>query len=256
MLTRATPFVLTCCVCTLLFATGCAKRYVTPGGAADLQEIAAAADQPYDPIQAAFTRKPAAQLPAHLALVRVQDSGYRHYSPHCYGHGPFTVITVRDVETDDHVKRIAQLPQVAGLAPLNRLLLPAQLRSQDDLRQAAARMQADMLLLYTFDTKYDVGDALAPLSVVTLGLSPNQVAKVDTTASALLIDVRTGYIYGSVESTANTEQLANAWTSDAAVDQSRKRTERKAFDDLVAEFEKLWPEVVRQRLATSRADAR
>jgi hypothetical protein len=105
-------------------------------------------------------------------------------------------------------------------------------------------MHADVLLIYTLDTTFLVEDKVAPLTVVTLGLSPNQQAKVVCTASALLMDTRNGYLYGLAEATDRQDQLASAWTSGAAVDQARRRTETKAFSKLVAELEKTWAGVV------------
>ena len=39
-------------------------------------------------------------------------------------------------------------------------------------------------------------------------------------------------------------QLANAWTSSEAVDQSRQRAERRAFEQMLDNFVLAWPEVV------------
>jgi hypothetical protein len=41
-----------------------------------------------------------------------------------------------------------------GLAPLNRLVLPQQLQSDRELRVGAAKLHADMLLIYTLDTTF------------------------------------------------------------------------------------------------------
>ena len=56
------------------------------------------------------------------------------------------------------------------------------------------------------------------------------------------MDVRTGYVYGSCESTSRKNQLASAWTSGEAVDFMRLKTERQAFEELLGEFEALWRE--------------
>ena len=70
------------------------------------------------------------------------------------------------------------------------------------------------------------------------------MAKVTTTASAVLMDVNNGYIYAVVEATAKNDQLANAWGSQQAMDDSRKLAERKAFEDLLAQFKSEWTNVV------------
>ena len=82
--------------------------------------------------------------------------------------------------------RISKLPDVAGMITLSRLLLPPVLQSDKDLREAAARLKADMLLIYTFDTSFHNNDESMSLNVITLGLSPTRKVFVHVTASALV----------------------------------------------------------------------
>lgn len=126
---------------------------------------------------------------------------------------------------------------------MNRLLLPERLQSDRELRTAAAALHADMILIYTIETDFHSEDQATPLSVVTLGLSPTVKVYVNTTVSALLMDTRTGYIYGLAEGVAHHDQTAAWWTNRDAVDQSRRKTERAAFEDLIGELESLWPKV-------------
>lgn len=230
---------------------GCAS-YTVPGGPAEMPALGAAkVDQAIntDPnLRAYYDAKPLANFPAMLATARVQSANYQSRTASAYGGdrygGEFSVITTRDVESDDAIARLNKLPMVAGVAPLNRLLLSSSLKGDQDLRDAAARLKADVLVLYTFDTQFYVKDFAAPVTVVTLGLSPNKKAYVTTTATAVLLDVRSGYVYGGAEATAKSEQLSNGWTSDDAVDDTRLRTERQSFDKLVGELEKTWKSVV------------
>ncbi len=67
-----------------------------------------------------------------------------------------------------------------------------------------------MLLVYTFDTQYKTDDYALPLKVVTLGLFPTDTVDVSTTVSAVLLDVRNGFVYGSVETSAKKAGLGNA----------------------------------------------
>jgi hypothetical protein len=195
-------------------------------------------------IVAAMGTQPLAHFPTGIAAVRIQASGYRSDTAEGWGTGRYSIITTRDIEGPADMGRLAKLPLVSGVGPINRLLLPTNLESDRELREAAARMHADVLLVYTLDTTFLVEDKAAPLTVVTLGLSPNQQAKVVCTASALLMDTRNGYLYGIAEATDRQDQLASAWTSSAAVDQTRRRTESKAFSKLVSELEKTWAGVV------------
>ena len=72
----------------------------------------------------------------------------------------------------EQIARLERLPMVRGLAPIGRVLLPFDLNSDRELRQAAAELHADMLLIYTLDTTFVVDDKALPLTVITLGLSP------------------------------------------------------------------------------------
>lgn len=243
------PFAVLVC----LILSGCGAKYVTPGPAADLSRVSPGAFAP-DPrdastpgsLRAEFNKQPLAQFPVSIAVARLQGSGYRSYSCESYGSGDFSVVTSRDVETSTDFDRLSKLAGVRGIAPLNRLLLPRDLSGDTALRRAAASLHADMLLLYTFDTEFREDDAAPPLGFFSLGLLPTKGIKVRSTAAALLIDTRSGFVYATAEGTANAEQIANGWTSEAAADQSRKRAERRALDDLLNSLESAWPGVTSQ----------
>jgi len=180
--------------------SGCAS-YVTPGRGADLGQISPAAattlaaqHAPEDPIAQSFDRKPMAHFPAAIAVVRVQQPGYVSPTAQGWGTGRYSIVTTRDVEKPEQLERLSKLPQLKGVAPINRLLLNSNLDDDTPLRQAAAKLQADMILIYTFDTTFKSEDKALPLSVISLGLSPNQQVHVTSTASALLMDTRNGYL--------------------------------------------------------------
>jgi hypothetical protein len=230
---------------------GCAS-YAAPGGPADLavmgvkpQLAADRAAQTDTSLQERFDRKPLAKFPAAVAVVRVQAPGYRSRTAASFGDGAYSVVTTRDVEKDEQFERLAKLDMINGVAPINRLLLPGRtLHSDAELRQAAATLQADMLLIYTLDTSFYVRDMAKPVSIVTLGLSPNQQARVTTTASAVLMDTRNGYVYGLAEASDSYNRLASAWTNADAIDAARIKTETAAFGKLCDALEKTWGQVV------------
>lgn len=191
-----------------------------------------------------------------MAVVRVQSPEYFTRTTSSYGSGRYSVVTTRDVEKEESIQRIAKLPMIAGLAPLNRLLLQPQLSSDEDLRLAAASMKCDLLLIYTFDTGFRVDDVdVGPLTLISLGMLPTKTANVTATASAAIFDVRTGYIYGLAETTAKEAQIASSWSTPAAIDQARQRAEGEAFDQLVEEFEKTWKGIVEQHARTASVTA-
>lgn len=222
--------------------TGCAS-YTTPGAGISMQSLARADGD----IAARMTRQAAAPFPARLAVARVQAAGYSSYRQTSYGRGAYSVVTSRDTETEADFQRLAKLPMIAAIAPLNRMILPADLQSDRDVRLAAASLKTDILLTYSFDTSYRIdGREVGPLGLITLGALPIDEAIVNVTASAALFDVRTGFVYGVAESTVQEKQLTSAWSSRDAVDDARIRAERKAFEGLLTELEKTWKGVVEQ----------
>lgn len=223
--------------------TGCSE-YHAPGGPADFRALGVTAEAqkagtPTD-LNAAFERKPLAGFPANVAVARLQAPGYRSETAQGWGQGAYSIVLTRDVEPEDAIERLHKLPMIRGIAPVGRLLLPAQLNSDKELREAAARLQADMLLVYTLDTSFHQRDVAKPISVITLGLSPTQATDVITTASAILMDTRSGFVYGVSEASSKRSGITTAWTSDSAIDHDRQKTEAEAFEKLVGEIEKMW----------------
>ena len=255
------PLTLIALLLTLL--TGCAQ-YTTPGRPADFSKLgltpeAAAALTDYS-VQQTLAKKPLVTFPAALAVVRVQSADYNSYSYDRYysntPRGAYSVLTIRDIEKDADFDALAKLPRLEGVAGIKRILLDKTLNSDLELRNAAAKLNANLLLYYTLDTAFKTDTHVAPLGLITLGLAPNQEAKVTCTASAVLMDTRNGYVYGVYESTAANDQLANAWTSAEALDQARQKTERQAFEGLLASFQKEWPTVLKNYDKPAAASAR
>ena len=127
---------------------------------------------------------------------------------------------------------------------ISSLLLPQSLQSDRELREAADKLKADMLFLYTFDTSFHKNDESVALNVISLGLSPTRKVFVRVAASALLIDTRTGFIYAALEANEKRRVRTNAWESRQTADRARQDAERTAFKGLVAEFEKNWSAIV------------
>jgi len=195
-----------------------------------------------------FAARPAAAFPASIATVRVQAPRYRSYFTEreggVYGDDRYSVITVKEVEEDSDLEHLSKLPNIGGLITISRLLIPPNLRSDQELREAAARLKADMLLLYTFDTSFHDNDASVALNVVTLGLSPTRKIFVRVAASALLIDTRTGFIYAALEANEKRQATTNAWESRETADRARRDAEKAAFKSLVGDFERNWPQII------------
>lgn len=233
-------------ISAMSLAGGCAN-YRTPGAAASFHAMGITPDEARMMtdvgIAEQLDRRPAASFPANVAAVRVQATGYRSYTAHGMGRGNFTVVSHRDVETDEDIERLASMPLVASLQSVSSVLLPDRLDSVWDLRRMAASLQSEMLFIYTFDTRFGSETVVPALGVITLGLFPSEQARVSSTVSGVLVDTRTGFVYGTVEATSSKTQAANKWTTREAIDQSRRRAEAEAFAKLVDRIEGMWTTV-------------
>ncbi|MFA5783708.1 MAG: hypothetical protein WC962_02385 [Phycisphaerae bacterium] len=238
----------------LLVLVGC-ENYTTPSGPAmsifagvpkDKVVVAGEPDvnEPNEVAGVAFEqREPMAKFPANIVYVRTQEQGYKSQTAKGEGWGAFSVVYTRDIEKDSDWEQLGQMVNVAQIGPLSKLLVPAYLQSEKDLRQAAARLNSDMLLIYTLDTNFMDRDTSAGLTVITLGLGATINVRVTSTVSALLLDTRSGYVYGVVEETAMQEKNTAALTSKNAMDNMRLAVERQAFEQFINEFELLWKNV-------------
>jgi hypothetical protein len=228
----------------VLLLAGCATSYVVPGPRADLQAFGSPS------IQESFATQATAPFPAALAFVRVQAPTYTSSRlPETMAgatSGRYRVITTREAEDDAQVDRLDRLPQITGVTTLSRMLLPPDVQGDKELREAAARLHADLILIYTFDTAFFDTDLARPLTVITLGLSPTRKLSVSTTASALLLDTRTGFIYSTYEASRKADTLATSWNTADSADQVRRANEREAFGLLLGQVEKTWPRLVEQ----------
>lgn len=241
------PLALVLLAATLLNA-GC-QSYTTPGPAADMRVFGITPPGQREKltdykIKQELERKPLATFPANICIARVQGNEYHNYYHRGYGNGAYSVVTTRDVETDEQLQRIEDLPMVAGVATVNRMILPSDLKSDMELRQAAAKLHAQILLLYTFDTRFYDENNASPADVITFGFGNHKKIRITVTASAALLDVRNGYVYGVAEATAQHEQPTSSWNNQKKADESRQQAEAEAFDQLVTELTRTWKGVV------------
>ncbi len=224
----------------LLMCAGCAS-YQTPGAAVKLGELV-----PAD-VAASSARDPLPRFPSSFALVRVQAPDYRSASSRGYGDGRFSIVTTQELMTDARLQEISGWPQVATVSMLKTALLPHRFDSLDDLRLAAAKLQADVLLVYSIDTRFEIGGrSYAPESDVSLGAKSVTAAAVKSHASAVLFDVRTGASFGEVGADADLADLAGALGSGEAVDAKRLQAERQAFAAMLANAQTTWSGIVSQ----------
>jgi len=230
----------------LLFVliTSCG-HYVTPGDSVKISELAD------EDISKLLSNKPSSEFPVNIAIARIQHPQYasnnQQRNSYSEQQGNYSLILTRNSEEEAAFEKLSGLNGVKEASPFNRLLLPYNYKSIKDLRLAAAKMKAQMLMVYTFDTEFTIDTKnYGPQNVVSLGYLKNKDVKVSTTASVALFDVQTEYLYGLAEATTHEDKKANAWKKGDEVDNLRIVTEKKAFEKLMGEIEKMWTGVFQE----------
>ena len=192
------------------------------------------------------TTQPAAMLPVRMVLVRLQRSGYPTLNEPCRGTGRLCVLTVRDVESDADLGRIADLPQVASLIPLPARLIPATIRSVTDLRRSMiAEHIGDLALFYSIDTQSPPPPDSGSLERLRHSLLPAPTVTLKSRVSVSLTDIRSGFVYlqGDVELTEELEG-GMAWSRQDSATRARQATESRAFAAMTRYLEHHWGEVI------------
>ena len=197
-------------------------------------------------VKKAYKATPAIHFPANLAFVRVQASGYRSETARGIGSGAYSVVTARDIEKESDFNKISALPGVQGVTGLNRLLLPSNFSSDLDIREAAAKLQTDAILIYTFDTVVESNQAIPPLTLLSLGILTNTKYKITSSASAILLDTKTGFVYGAIEESSTRSGVAVPVVNPGSMDAARRQSEREAFDKLLVSFEPFWNRIYKR----------
>jgi len=184
---------------------------------------------------------PATPLPAALAYTRIQSQGYTSYSADGVSRGRVSLVGPEDLERAADYETMQAWQDVSQIVRLTPILVPVTPDPLAGLREGAATLRADVLLLYTVDTRFTVDELpIGPLGVVTLGMVPNKSAKVASTVSVAFFDVRTGFCYGTAEGSARDDQLANVWSTQQAMDDCRRRVERQALEQALVESGVVW----------------
>ncbi|MFT3919364.1 hypothetical protein [Cloacibacterium sp.] len=228
-----------------VIAISCAVNYTTPGGDIKISNLAD------EDISKILQNKPAIEFPANIAVARIQAPNYTNYAYQAryanpqLQNGNFSMILTRDADEESSFSEIAKLDGIKQIAPFNKLLLPYNYNSIKDLRLAAAKMKANVLLVYTFDSQFSIDNKnYGPQNVFSLGYLKNKNVKVRTTASAALFDVQTEYLYGLAEATAEQSKTSNAWKKQDEVDYLRIETEKESFKKLTPQIKEMWNGVI------------
>ncbi len=213
-----------------IFAAGC-TQYHTPGGPADLRVLGLGAES----ASAAMTM-PVSSL---IAVVRVQAPDYRSMTRSGVTAGAVSMVLDADSEDAVDLQRLGKMYAVRGTIGLNRMVMPAQITGLADLREAGRAAGADALFVYTLDTKFSTPADVGYGEQLRLGVANNS-AKVETVASGVFLEVKSGQIFGQIQTNAKANVNADDFSAPAVVDRARRNAERAAFGALTREAEARW----------------
>ena len=188
-----------------------------------------------DPLIArAANAKPTMHFPATIAIAP-NDHGVREYLRALEAHGKL-----------DSLNSLPQLARTVVLSPVIVGETDHEHRITQDLRlrEAAAKMHADAVLIVAIETQATDGSIIAPLTGLSLGLLPNRRYELISTAFAALVDTRTGYIYGTNEKSRARSGITMSWGGDDVIRRARSKVEREAMEKLFADFPSFWRGVV------------
>lgn len=213
--------------------------YVTPIEPVDLLAISDHG------VRAGFAPQPFASYPAHVAIVRVQADAYQNAWRPITGVETLHVMSgarTGPIELEQS-ERIAELEGVVDVVVPNRLVLDdARLGELDDLRDEVAPLRPDLLLVYTLDTRVDLDmEAIGLVDLLTIGLLLEDRQTISCTASALVVDVRSGFVWSTFDAYADSEHDVARWFRPPPESDWLEAVEAEATDALVEQVVTSWP---------------
>jgi len=187
-----------------------------------------------------------AKLPTKLAVAKV-GCGYR----------AACVAPIGAEELNEWEQIIARHQRLFGVQPVSPTLLLAAPDPDEitlrDLREAAARTQCELLLVYTEEMAAveNYNDAAALYwTFVGLWLVPGNVLEQKTAMQAILVDCRTGMVLGTATGDAHGKKTTPAAYAGIARDRLSQDVPRDARKDLADGVDRLLGEML------ARADSR
>jgi hypothetical protein len=223
---------------TLIFATvslfsGCSSYVNSPAARSAVAEKKQAFSHAL--ISRAYNAKPTMRFPATIAIAPQSGEAVMHLR---------ALDALGRLESLKTLPDLRGLPMVSGLvsnrAPIDDSATESDLR----LREAAARLHADAVLLISVETNATNGEVFAPLTTATLGLFPNNRYEIIATGLAALVDTRTGFVYGTMEKSAAKSGLLMVAGSGDALERRKQLAQREAVEKLLREFPDFWRGVV------------
>lgn len=182
------------------------------------------------------TLRPIASFPAVIAVLELT-------SPKQWNEE--RAMGIRTEEESADLRCLDSLPRVQQLSMINPMHI--QWGHPQSYYSAARSMNADILILYQVRSgRVYHGVTIPLLGVLTLGLFPNEYRQAFATASALILDARTGYLYGTIEMSSSAWRLANGWTGDDQDDSIALRARQHAIADFGKALPQAWERILKK----------
>lgn len=219
-------------IAAALLCSGCSSYVNSPAVARAREAKRAEFSDPL--IARAANAKPAMRFPATIAIATSDHSVREH---------------LRALDAHGKLDSLSSLPQLARTVVISPTIvgetdhehrITANLR----LREAAAKLHADALLILANESQLTDGRIIAPLTELSLGLLPNKRYELISTALAALVDTRTGYVYGTDEKSRARSGITMSWGGGDVIRGARSKVERETMEKLFADFPSFWRGVV------------
>lgn len=179
--------------------------------------------------------EPDLQFPARIGLARIERG---------------RLITIPQDESESWTKLYNRLgPSFGEFVPVSPLIASMASTPRkagggsqivNDIRRGSARQHLDYVLIYEVtDTSDQSRNALqlADLSILGLFVLPSRNMKVDSTATAMLIDVRNGYTYGTATAFAERKAVTTVIGSNGRKMKLKDKARLNAVEELSDEVE-------------------
>ena len=186
-------------------------------------------------ISRAYNAKPTISFPATIAVAP---------------QGSCAIMHLRALDALGKLDPLKNLPDLRGLPIVSDIIendtAHPDVNKVADLRmrEAAARLHADAVLILSVETNATDGQMFTPLTLATLGLFPNNRYEIIATSLAALVDTRTGYVYGTIEKSAAKTGVVMVAGSSESLERRKQLAQRDAMEKLLREIPEFWRGVV------------
>lgn len=229
--------ILTACVGTSQHTSGASylEKYEHPAYAAQTETGLSTIDQDVREIAAI---EPRLVFPARIGLVRIEN-GVLTSVP---GNEGAAWQGLAEELGDDYGTLVPVSPLIAAMVARPSMSSNPAKRVVDEIRRGSARQHLDYVLIYEVtEMSGQTSNALRAADLLILGLYvlPSRNVKMTATASAMLIDVRNGYPYGSASTFAEESALTTFAGSGTARTRLSERSRVQAVENLTEDVKNI-----------------